>query len=113
MKEKYVVFIDQIGRHIIGTVVGETESTLDIFNPVILSINLDPQSGRLNVQTFPLIFFEFLKKEERSKNTWTYNKNLITVSNIVLNDDLIRQYEQINTPPVEENKPKVISIKDI
>jgi hypothetical protein len=114
MKEKHVAIIDHVGRNIIGKLVEETDSSVTIQNPVILHVQ--PQAtGQLEVQTFPLFFFEFTDKSEREKNAWTYNKSNIVTSNVVLDDRILSQYEKINTPPEEpkQTSPKVISIDDI
>lgn len=114
MSEKHVAIIDHVGRNIIGKLVEETDSTVTIQNPVILHVQ--PQAtGQLEVQTFPLFFFEFADKSERSKNAWTYAKSNIVTSNVVLDDRILSQYEKINTPPEEpkQSQAKVISIDDI
>ena len=110
MKEKHIAIIDHVGRNIIGKVVGETDTTLTINNPVI--VHCQPEAnGQLQVQTFPVFFFEFIDKEYRNQNDWTYNKSSIVTSNVVLD-------ERINNPPppVQQpstSSPKVISIDDI
>ena len=114
MKEKYIAIIDHVGRNIIGTLVGDTETTVTINNPVIL--HCQPEAnGQLQVQSFPVFFFEFISKQHRDKNNWTYSKNNIVTSDVVLDDRIIAQYSKINTPQeaVVENNPKVISINDL
>lgn len=113
METKYVALIDQIGRTIIGVQVGDTETTVTLRNPVIIHVQ-PQQNGLLAVQTFPLFFFEFIDKENRKTNDWTYNKSAVTLSNVVLNPDVVKQYETLNTPPVPvQANPKVVSINDI
>jgi|TARA_R110002110_G_scaffold7140_1_gene36237 hypothetical protein len=115
-KDKHVVIIDHIGRTILGKQTEfdeETELTID--NPVIL--HCQPQeNGQLEVQTFPLFFFEFIDKSAREHNSWTFQRSNIVVSNVVLNPDIIAQYAKINTPPpqtVVDDNPKVVSINDV
>ena len=114
-KQKYIVIIDHVGRTILGEFVGETDTTLSIFNPVILHV--EPQKdGRLQVQTFPVLFFEFIDKNNVDKNTWTYNKSNIVTNDVVLSENITSQYAKINTPVVEtpvESNPKIISINDL
>jgi len=117
MQPKTVAFIDQVGRTIIGEVLNETDSTLRIFNPVIL--HCQPQAnGQLEVQTFPVFFFEFIDKANRNSNVWTFYKNNIVLSEAVLDDRILSQYSKINTPatsveaPVAAS-PKIISINDL
>lgn len=111
--EKHIALIDHVGRTIIGKVVGETESTLTVSNPVIL--HCQPQAnGQLEVQTFPLFFFEFIDKGFKNQNNWTYTRSNIVESDVVLDERILSQYGKINTPLVEEPKaPKVISINDL
>jgi hypothetical protein len=116
MKEKHVAIIDQIGRNIIGRVVSENDTTLTLNNPVILFVQPE-QTGQIQVQSFPVFFFEFINKEFRGQNNWTYNKANIVTSDIVLDDRILLQYEKINTPPVEQpvtsSNPKIVSINDL
>jgi hypothetical protein len=118
MKDTHVAIIDHIGRNIIGKLVEETGTTLSISNPVIL--HCQPQAnGQLEVQTFPVFFFEFIDKTKRENNTWTYTKSNIVTSNITLDERIITQYAKINTAPEVVEQPtqsstaKVISINDL
>ena len=116
MKPKHVAIIDHVGRTIIGEQIGETETTLSLQNPVILHCQ-PQQNGQLEVQTFPIFFFEFIDKENRTDNAWTYTKSSIVTSNVTLDERILGQYAKINTPPVEAppvaSNPKVISINDL
>ena len=116
MENKQVVITDQVGRTIIGTQVAETDTTLSLYNPVILYVQLQ-ENGQLGIQTFPLFFFEFLDKDNKDKNTWVYNKANIVTSDVTLNAEMKAQYARINTPapaqPEISTNPKVISINDI
>jgi hypothetical protein len=109
---KHTVIIDQIGRTILGVQTGDTENTLTLSNPIILHFQ-PSQNGQLELQVYPLFFFELLNKDTRDKNSWTYSKTAITMSNVELNPEILARYEQINTPPVKAASPKVISIDDI
>ena len=114
MKDKHIVLIDHVGRNIIGKLVDENQTTITMENPVILHVQ-PQQSGQLEVQTFPVFFFEFIDKANRDKNAWTYTKSNIVTSNVILDDRIISQYEKINMPPEEPKttSPKVISIDDL
>lgn len=110
---KHTVIIDQIGRTILGVELDNTDTSLTLYNPIILHFQ-PAQNGQLELQVFPLFFFELLDKEHRDKNSWTYSKNAITVSNVEINPDIIARYNQINTPPAPVQKnPKVIDINDL
>ena len=111
---KHVAILDHVGRTIIGEFKGETDNTLSIYNPVILHCQ-PQQNGQLEVQTFPVFFFEFIDKTARESNTWTYSKSNIVTSDVVLDDRILSQYSKINTTPVETEteNPKIISINDV
>lgn len=109
----HTVIIDQIGRTILGEQQGETDTTLTLYNPIILHFQ-PSQNGQLELQVFPLFFFELLDKEKREQNSWVFNKSSITISDVELNSDILTRYTAINTPPAPvEKNPKVISIDDI
>lgn len=113
MKEKHTVIIDQIGRNILGVEVAQTATEITLKNPIILHFQ-PAQNGQLELQVFPLFFFELLDKEKRTQNDWTFNKAAVAVGNIELNADILSRYTQINTPPTPvQSNPKVISIDDL
>lgn len=115
--KKHIVIIDNIGRNIIGKLVEETSTSLTLHNPVIVFVQPE-QSGQIQVQSFPVFFFEFINKDFRDQNNWTYQKANITTSDVVLDDRILAQYEKINTPPVEPQgvpsaSPKIVSIDSL
>lgn len=114
MSEKHIAIIDQVGRNVVGKLVKEDEKTLTLNNPVILHVQ-PGGNGQLEVQSFPVFFFEFIDKEHREKNDWTYHKESIVVGEVVLDDRILSQYEKINTPQVnqETKKPNIVSINDL
>lgn len=113
MQTKHTVIIDQMGRVLLGVEVDQDESTLTLNNPIILHFQ-PAQNGQLELQVYPLFFFELLDKEKRSQNDWIFNKASVAISNVELNSDILARYEQINTPPAPiKNNPRVISIDDL
>lgn len=107
--------IDHVGRLVVGKVVSEDDNVLVLNNPILVDARPDPK-GQLQVTSFPVIFFEFLDKDNRDKNNWTYSKSSIVVSDVVLDDRILSQYEKINTPQTQATtpkNPKVISINDL
>mgnify|MGYP003113266015 FL=1 len=96
--------IDHIGRTVVGRVTGETKDDVTLFNPVIIHVQPDQQSGQLQVQSFPYIFMEFLK--DKDKNNWTFSKTSISTSDVELDERIIQQYENINNPapPVQQSQ---------
>ena len=44
--------IDHIGRTVVGVLKKEDTKSITLFNPVIIHVQPDPQSGQLQVQSF-------------------------------------------------------------
>ena len=94
-KTNLVVFLDTIGRTILGEVASFPESpTLKIKNPVVLNVAA-AEGGRMSVQLFPLFFREFLG--DKSEDViFEYNKASITQTSIEAVDfRLAGQYAQL------------------
>ncbi len=108
-----ITIVDQIGRTVIGKVQEDTESTLTINNPVIIHVQPNPQDGQLQVQSFPYLFMEFIKGD-KTKNNWTFNKSAIAIADVELDDKILAQYNNINTPatpqPAAEGEAEVIKL---
>jgi len=100
--KKIKTIVDHIGRTVVGKVEKETKDTITLFNPVIIHVQPDQQTGQLQVQSFPYIFMEFLK--DKDKNNWTFAKSAISVSDVELDNRIIDQYENINNPkpPIQQ-----------
>ena len=114
-KKPIKTIVDHIGRTVVGTLKKEDAKSITLFNPVIVHVQPDPQSGQLQVQSFPYIFMEFLKDKE--KNDWTFNKAAISTSNVELDERITQQYENINNPnpPIQQQaqeEPEVIQLFD-
>lgn len=105
-----ITIIDHVGRTVIGKLVTEDENTLTINNPVIIHVTPDPNTGRIQVQSFPYIFMEFIDKESRNKNDWTFYKTSIIRSNIKLDQPIINQYNQVNAVPQPQPEAPVIKL---
>jgi hypothetical protein len=109
-----VTISDHIGRTVVGEKKEETKTTLTLSNPVIVHVQPDQQSGQLQVQSFPYIFMEFIKGEEKTNN-WTFAKDAIVVSDVQLNNKIIEQYKGINSPAPAESAsgdPEVVKLFD-
>tara|TARA_R100000030_G_C3178114_1_gene105123 strand:+ start:189 stop:584 length:396 start_codon:yes stop_codon:yes gene_type:complete len=114
-KKPIKTIVDHIGRTVVGTLKKEDAKSITLFNPVIVHVQPDPNSGQLQVQSFPYIFMEFLKDKE--KNDWTFNKAAISTSNVELDERITQQYENINNPnpPIQQQaqeEPEVIQLFD-
>lgn len=115
MSKQHIAIQDQIGRTIIGVLDSETETTLTMENPVVLHLELEG-NGQIQVQTFPVFFFELLEKDRRDTNKWTYNKANIVLSDVILAENIIAQYTRLNNPVpqiAKASSPNVISIDDL
>ena len=117
MADKQIkTIVDHIGRTVVGKVEKDTKDSITLFNPVIIHVQPDQQTGQLQVQSFPYIFMEFLK--DKDKNNWTFTKSAISTSDVDLDDRIITQYENINNPqpPIQqqslEGEPEVIKLFD-
>lgn len=107
-----ITFVDQIGRTVIGKLVEETDSTITVDNPVIIHVQPNPQTGQLQVQSFPYLFMEFIDKNSREQNQWSFFKSAIAISRVTLDERIIAQYNNINTQPAAqpEAEPEVIKL---
>jgi len=107
-----ITIVDQIGRTVVGEKMGETDDTVTLSNPVIIHVQPDQQTGQLQVQSFPYLFMEFIKGEEK-KNNWVFYKSSIAISDVELDDKIVQQYNNINTPaPNVEEEPEVVKLFD-
>ena len=105
MKETVVVFSDHIGRIVAGKLISEDDATLKINNPVIIHVEPQPQTGQLQVHTFPYVFMEFIKQENRETSAWTFNKSQIVVSDVELDDRLLNSVLNINNAAAQPAAP--------
>ena len=106
MADKQIkTIVDHIGRTVLGIVKEDTKDSITLFNPVIIHVQPDQQTGQLQVQSFPYIFMEFLK--DKDKNHWTFSKSAISVSDVELDERIIQQYENINDPKPPLTQPGV------
>ena len=79
MADKQIkTIVDHIGRTVLGVLKEDTKDSVTLFNPVIIHVQPDQQTGQLQVQSFPYIFMEFLKDKEEylpmleeSVNEWS------------------------------------------
>jgi len=93
---KLTVFLDQIGRTILGEDISDdsTPDVISIKNPVILHVVPD-NSGRMSVQLLPVFFREFLSSKDDAI-VFEYKKSNVTMSNLdVLDFRLTAQYNQL------------------
>jgi len=119
MDKNYITIIDNTGRNVLGLNVRETETEVDILNPVMITVQ--PQNGQFQVQLIPLFLAEFIAhSEETLRNfVYTYNKaNIAVGKNFSIDVRITSQYDRIIEganavkvqATVQETKPEVIKL---
>jgi hypothetical protein len=111
-----LIFIDQIGRTIIGEEQSREGGRLQVKNPCMINVN-QLQNGQLQVQLFPLFFPEFLSDSSRSSGSvFDFNlDNLALGVGVEVDGRLLEQYTRIcNPPPTPQTneEPPVIKLFD-
>ena len=106
------VFLDNIGRTIIGNLAKEDSETLSIENPALVHVQPNVQSGQLQLQILPLFFKEF--QADRNKPTvWNFKKaNITTCDEIPFASPFSTQYDQLFQAPVAQKQPEVVKLFD-
>ena len=95
LQEKLIIFLDAIGRVIIGEEIKEraTDTSITVKNPTI--VHVEPKNGNISIQFFPVFFKEFLGSKTEG-TTFTYNRNVISLcDHMVLDFKLYAQYMQM------------------
>lgn len=111
-ENKLKVFLDSVGRTIIGEELNTSDSSkLKIKDPVFVNIVPDAQSGRISLQLLPLFFREFLADPTESV-TWTWPRaNVVETDDLHLDFKVLAQYQQIFTaakqPPQQQATPSI------
>ena len=95
--KKIVLFLDSLGRTIIGEDVSDAGYTKQLFvkNPAILHAAVD-DAGKIKVSLLPVFFREFLS-DWNLPTVFSYNVERIAVevNSTVLDEKLVNQYEKI------------------
>ena len=94
MDSKIIVFLDNIQRTIVATLVQQSNDTLLVTKPAILNV-APTNEKKLQVQLYPLMFREFLKDRDVFP-TWSYSTTSIVISNdCELEANLLAQYTEM------------------
>lgn len=106
----YTTFIDNAGRTLFGVLVSETDSSITVKNPVMISVQ-QQQNGQMAVQLFPLFFAEFVtpQGEEDRSNYFTYSKSSVAVGvDFEIDPRIVEQYSKVTNPtlvPADQPDP--------
>lgn len=110
--KELTVFLDAIGRTIIGKTINQTETTLTIENPALVHIQPNSQTNQLQLQILPLFFKEF-QADKSQPTVWHFNKANITLSDsIPFAFQFAAQYDQLFAPPqpAQQSEPRVVKL---
>jgi len=121
MSNTYVTIIDNTGRNILGVLGDETPDTIDILNPVMITVQ--PQNGQFQVQLIPLFLAEFIASDDKNLRNFTYRyskQNIAIGLDFQVDSRITSQYDKIienaNTAkpvaaaPAAGAKPEVIKL---
>tara|TARA_R110000868_G_scaffold133029_6_gene344411 strand:+ start:1831 stop:2205 length:375 start_codon:yes stop_codon:yes gene_type:complete len=109
-----IVFLDNIGRTLIGNKLDDTATHIAVQNPALVHINANPQNNQLQLQILPLFFREF-QADKTEPTVWNFNKSSITLSNsITFGFQFLAQYEQMFQVTTEqpEGKTEIVKLFD-
>lgn len=111
-----ITLIEPAGRTIIAELVTQDSQYIEVKNPVILHAQPD-NTGRLNIQTFPLFFRELVSPDAQSKRDtkWKYPRNSTVIGSVELDEKLKQAYINLNNPqpiPQSNTAPKTVKLFD-
>jgi hypothetical protein len=110
--KELTVFLDNIGRTIIGKIVKQDETILTIENPALVHIQANPQTNQLQLQILPLFFKEF-QADKSQPTVWNFKKANTTVAeSIPFAAQFTAQYEQLFAvaPAAPKGEPKIVKL---
>ena len=99
--KEIIVFLDTIGRTVLGKLHSQDDNKLSVENPALVHIQPNPQTNQLQLQILPLFFKEF-QADKTQSTVWHFNKSSITLTDsTTFSFQFIAQYEQLfaATPP--------------
>jgi hypothetical protein len=102
------VFIDGIGRTIVGENVDSTDEVLNLKNPAIVHVQPNPQNGQISVQLVPFFFKEFVEGD--GDTTWSFNRdNLVMGNDVKLDPRLLDQYSKMFSLIATPDTPQLVT----
>lgn len=100
------VFLDNLGRIIIGKIVSQDKTNTIVENPALVHIQPHAQSNQLQLQLLPLFFREF-QADKNASTSWKFNNDKITPSvDVEVSEQLVAQYNQIFAVAQQASNPK-------
>ena len=106
-EKNFVVFVDGIGRTLVGEETSSGKTTVTVKNPAILHVQPNQQTGQLSVQLVPYFFKEFQKGGGDS--TWTFNKDTITLADdMEIDERLLTQYTNMFSALELPQQPQLV-----
>lgn len=117
-KQNLTVFLDNVGRTIIGTDVSSQEDTnvIKLKNPALVHVQPNTQTNQLQLQILPLFFREF-QQDKDSCTVWSFSKSNITLADsFAFAEQFYNQYEQMFKPlpsaPEASSSEEVVKLFD-
>jgi len=113
-ENKLTLFLDSIGRTLMGEIIETTEQTIRVKNPIVIDVVHEPSSGKVTLQMLPLFFREFLQNAT-DPLVWAFTRSRLTIcENGTVNNNLAAQYTQIfsGQPPQAVNQDTIRLFED-
>jgi len=109
------VFLDNIGRIIIGKILKQDKEIIAVENPALVHVQPNPQTNQLQLQILPLFFREF-QADKSQPTVWNFRKsNITTCDEIPFAVQFTAQYEHMFQPPAPQpavKEPQVVKLFD-
>ena len=121
MTNKLTLFVDLVGRTIIGNLVSQDSTTIKLENPAIIHIqpvqSKTPGQGQVQVQVLPYLLPEFISADVRKEPVvWSFSVLSINVpDNLTVDKQLVAQYDRLFNPsPIvtPQNSGQIINLFD-
>lgn len=110
--KEMTVFLDNIGRTIIGKIDKQDKDTITIENPALVHVQPNQQTNQLQLQILPLFFREF-QADKTQPTVWNFKKNNITTcETIPFAIQFSAQYEQMFQAAPQQASPQVAPPKE-
>lgn len=108
-KKELAVFVDGIGRTLVGERVNESKTAIEVKNPAIVHVQPNQQTGQISVQIIPFFFKEFLDPN-CDTSTWEFLKSSITLAKgLELDQRLITQYTNMYNVVQAPTAPQLVT----